>query len=313
MFAVGIDVGGMSIKIGLVNQNGEIIKKNSFKTDIDPYKSFCVAVQVIENLIKDANLTKSDISGVGIGFPGIVDSKKREVCFLPNLPWDNFCVGEMLEEKLNLPVKISNDANLATLAEVKFGSAKNYKSAVMFTLGTGVGGGVVIDGKLFEGWQSKGAELGHVTLVLDGERCGCGRKGCLEAYASATALIKQTKRKMLEDRTSIMWDYVGKNIDNVDGTTAFECMKKGDKSATEVYHKYAEYLAHGIINMLNVFRPEAFILGGGISNHGKYLTDIIEKILEKYHYGITGAPKTKILIAELKNDAGIIGASALFL
>jgi glucokinase len=181
----------------------------------------------------------------------------------------------------------------------------------MFTLGTGVGGGIVIDKKLFEGGRSFGAELGHTTLVLDGVPCNCGRSGCIESYISATALIKQTKAAMLKNKNSLMWEFTNGDIDKVDGRTAFECAKKGDKAAITVRDKYVRYLSESIINMLNIFRPDAFILGGGVSAQGKYLTDLVQDYCEKKNYGYLSAPRTEIITAELGNDAGIIGAAAL--
>jgi glucokinase len=179
-------------------------------------------------------------------------------------------------------------------------------------LGTGVGGGIIIDNKLFEGGFSRGAELGHITLFLDGEPCSCGRRGCIEAYASATALIKQTKVAMENDKNSAMWAFVNGDINNVDGRTAFECSKQGDKTAEKIVDTYVYYLAESMLNMFNIFRPEAFILGGGISAQGDYLVNKLKAYCEKFDYGYKRAPRTEIVTAKLGNDAGIIGAAALF-
>jgi glucokinase len=195
---------------------------------------------------------------------------------------------------------------------VIYGAAKDYNIAVMFTLGTGVGGGIIIDKKLFEGGFSRGAELGHTTLFLDGEPCTCGRKGCIECYTSATALINQTKKAMLNDKQSKMWQYTDNDLEKVDGRTAFECSKQGDASAIKVVDTYVYYLAESMLNMFNIFRPDAFILGGGISGQGDYLVSKLKEYCEKFDYGYKRAPKTEILIATLGNDAGIIGAAALF-
>ena len=216
-----------------------------------------------------------------------------------------------MKEKLDTKIIISNDANVAALGEVIYGCAKGYKTCVMFTLGTGVGGGIIIDGKLFEGNESKGAELGHTTLILDGEPCGCGRRGCIEAYVSATALINQTKKAMNSDKNSKMWDFVGEDIENVDGRTAFESAKLGDKTACDVRDTYVKYLAESMMSMFNIFRPEAFILGGGVSAQGDYLIDRVKEYCEKFDYGYKAAPIPEILVATLGNDAGIIGAAAL--
>ncbi|MBE7081977.1 MAG: ROK family protein [Clostridiales bacterium] len=311
MYSIGVDIGAMSIKIGLVDEYGKILYKSSFKTNKNPKKAIDSIAYQIKDLLKDNNTSIQDIKGIGIGCPGAVNSKTGVIDFLPNLDWENIEIVKMLKEYFDTDIKISNDANVATLGEVVYGSAKNLNSAIMFTLGTGVGGGIVIDKKLFEGEQSRGAELGHTTLVLDGEQCSCGRKGCVECYASATALIKQTKNAMEQNKSSKMWDLVGGDINNVDGKTAFESAKQGDKTANEVVDKYVYYLGESILNMLNIFRPEAFIIGGGISNEGDFLINKLISHCEKQNYGYKDAPKTQILRATLGNDAGIIGASVL--
>ena len=216
-----------------------------------------------------------------------------------------------LKKYINTDIKISNDANVAALGEAIYGCAKDYNTSIMFTLGTGVGGGIIIDKKLFEGGWSRGAELGHITLVMDGEPCTCGRNGCIECYVSATALIKQTKEAMLEDKSSVMWDYVCGDLEKVDGKTAFECSKKGDKSANKVVDNYVKYLGESMLNMFNIFRPNAFILGGGVSAQGEYLNDKLRTYCEKFDYGYKRSPRPIILTATLGNDAGIIGAAAL--
>lgn len=311
MYTVGIDIGGMSIKIGLVNENGNIINVKRFKTDLDPNNSILDMIKSIKSLLTENSLTNEDLLGIGIGCPGAVKSEEGIIDYLPNLGWENIDIRKELQKEFYVAVKVSNDANVATLGEVYFGAAKGYKTCVMFTIGTGIGGGMIINGKLFEGGFSRGAELGHITLIMDGEECTCGRKGCIECYTSATALIKQTKLKMLENQDSMMWQYVGGDINNVDGKTAFECSKEGDKAAIEVRDKYIEYLGESILNMFNIFRPEVFIIGGGISAQGEYLINLLEKYCERFDYGYKRAPRTKIITAKLGNDAGIIGAAAL--
>ena len=313
MFSIGIDIGGMSIKAGLVDANGTIIAKNIVKTA--KTADICISNMVaqINQLLSDNNLTVSDLKGIGIGCPGAVSSDSGVVNFLPNLGWINIPLRERLQAHFNLPIKISNDANVATLAEVIYGSAKEFSTAIMFTLGTGVGGGIVIDNKLYEGTNGRGAELGHCTLIMNGKPCTCGRNGCVEAYVSATALIEQTKEAMLEDKSSILWEYCNGDINNVDGKMAFTAEKQGDVTAKKVIDNYVMYLSESILNMLNIFRPQAFILGGGISQQGKNLTGRVTKYLEKFDYGYKFAPKTKVITASLGNDAGIIGASALVL
>ena len=311
MYKIGIDIGGMSVKVGLVDGDGKIILKNRRKTAKTPDKVIENMVCQVEELLSEKILSVKDISGIGIGCPGAVTGKTGMVDFLPNLGWKNIPLVQKLKEKLDTEIIISNDANVAALGEAVYGCAKNYNTSIMFTLGTGVGGGIIIDRKLYEGGHSKGAELGHVTLILDGEECTCGRRGCVEAYVSATALIRQTRSAMLENKEPAMWDYVGGDIDCVDGKTAFECAKKGDETAIKVQNQYIKYLAESIMNMLNIFRPDAVIIGGGISAQGKYLTDLVKDYCDKFDYGYKGSPKCDILTASLGNDAGIIGAAAL--
>jgi len=312
MYNIGIDIGGMSIKIGVVDKNGLIVKQSRVKTADTAEKCVSDMVELINLLLNDCSISIDNVKGIGVGCPGAVTSETGVVDFLPNLGWDTVPLADMLMKHFNVPVKISNDANVAALAEAIYGCAKDYNDCVMFTLGTGVGGGIIIDKKLIEGGFSRGAELGHTTLFLDGEPCSCGRTGCVEAYASATALIKQTKAAMESDKSSKMWEFVGGDINKVDGRTAFECSKQGDKTAEKVVDTYVYYLAESILNMLNIFRPEAFILGGGISAQGDYLINKLKAYCEKFDYGYKRAPRTEIIVAKLGNDAGIIGAAALF-
>lgn len=311
MFTVGIDIGGMSVKVGLVNDNGKIVAQSRVKTENTAERVIINIVRQIKDLLQEQSISEKDLRGIGVGCPGAVSAEKGMVEFLPNLGWDSVPLASELQKHFNLPVKLSNDANVAALAEVVYGSAKNYNDCIMFTLGTGVGGGMIINKKLYEGGHSRGAELGHITLFLDGLPCTCGRRGCIECYTSATALINQTKEAMLKDNSSIMWEYVNGDIDKVDGKTAFECSKKGDKAAEKVRDTYIYYLGESILNMLNIFRPDAFILGGGISAQGEYLTQRLKDYCEKFDYGYKRAPKTDIITATLGNDAGIIGAAAL--
>ncbi len=311
MYTVGIDIGGMSIKIGLVDDEGVILEQVRFKTSQTSKQCIKDIAQNISLMLSKNLLTTKDLRGIGIGCPGAVSRETGVVIILPNLGWENVPLAKELKKYFDLDVIISNDANVAALGETIYGSAKDYRTVVMFTLGTGVGGGIVIDNKLFEGGWSRGAELGHMTLYLDGEPCTCGRNGCIERYVSATALMEQTRKAMLENKKSAMWDFVNGDIEKVDGRTAFECSKTGDASAIKVVDTYVKYLSESILNMLNIFRPEAFILGGGVSAQGKYLVDKVVEYCEKFDYGYKNAPRTEILTATLGNDAGIIGAAAL--
>lgn len=311
MYKIGVDVGGMSIKIGLVDNFGKIITKSVVETKKDCNLAIDDICFAIKNILENQKISFTDLKGIGIGLPGAVNSKTGIVDFLPNIGWGKIDLVSLVKKHFDKKVCIANDANAAILGEYKYGVAKNYDSVVMFTLGTGVGGGVIIDGKIFEGEECRGTELGHVTLILDGKECTCGRKGCIERYVSATALIEQTKNAMLKDKTTSMWGFVNGDINKVDGRTAFECAKKSDTLAMNVVDDYVKYLSESILSMLNIFRPKAFVLGGGISEQGSYLIDKVIKYCEQNDYGYKGAPKTQILKASLGNDAGILGAAAL--
>lgn len=311
MYAVGVDIGGMSVKVGIVDENGKILASNRRKTAETAGKIVENLDEQIKELLSDLKITSVELKGIGIGSPGVVDSENGKVKKSCNLPFSDFNIVEEMKKRFDMPVKVSNDANVAALGETIFGCAKDYKDALMFTLGTGVGGGIVINDKLYEGGSSMGAELGHVTLVAGGEPCNCGRCGCIESYCSATALIRQTKEAMKKDLDSAMWQFVGGDIEKVDGRTAFECSKSGDKTAIKVVDAYVEYLSDAAMSMFNIFRPQAFILGGGVSAQGEYLNAKIREKCEKHFYGHEGTPVPKIITATLGNDAGIIGAAAL--
>lgn len=310
-YSIGVDIGGMSIKVGLVDLSGKIIDQNKQDTAKDSNTCISNLANQIKNLLNKNKISIDEVKGIGIGCPGSVNNQTGVVNILPNLGWKDVPLVRMLKKYFNIRVELSNDASVATLAEAKHGCAKGYKNCIMFTLGTGVGGGMIIEGKIYDGGFGHGGELGHITLDYKGERCTCGRNGCIETFVSATALIKQTKVAMQNDKNSMMWLDVENDINNVTGKTAFECAKKGDKTAQGVVDKYVTYLGESILNMLNIFRPDVFIIGGGISHQGKYLTDKLTSYCEKFDYGYKYAPKTKILTAKLGNDAGIIGAASL--
>lgn len=311
-YYIGIDLGGTFIKGGIVDDEGNILLQDKIPTESD-MGSKKVAQNIAalcKTLLKNANMTVDDVVGIGIGSPGMIDSKTGEVIYSNNLAWEHFFLADEVEELTSLPVKIANDANVAALGETKFGCGKQYNNTVMFTLGTGVGGGIIIDGKLFEGNRSAGAEIGHSVIVAGGEACTCGRKGCLEAYASATALIRDTKRAMVAHKDSKMWG-IG-SLDNVSGKTAFD-YKDCDIYAREVVENYIKMIGVGLTNAANVFRPEAIILGGGVCAQGDNLVKPLQEFLDKEIYAGDKGPAVKILIATLENSAGLLGAAALWM
>ena len=311
-YYLGIDLGGTFIKGGITDDTGRILVQDKIPTERE--KGGDVVAENIaklsKSLLEKANMTASDIVGIGVGVPGMIDSARGEVVYSNNFGWEHFMLADKVKALMNLPVRIANDANVAALGETKFGCGKEYNSTVMLTLGTGVGGGIVIDGKLVEGNRSAGAELGHSVIVAGGEQCTCGRKGCLETYASATALIRDTKRAMLADKDSKMWECG--SLENVTGKTAFD-YKDCDASAKAVVDNYIEKLGVGITNFANTLRPDAVILGGGVCAQGDNLIKPLATFLEKEIYAGDKGPSVKILIATLENSAGILGASALWL
>ena len=313
MYRIGVDLGGTNIKIGIVNEENKIVARTSLPTRSErPYQ------HVLEDmglaalcLLEENGISALECSGIGVGCPGIADAKTGTVIYSNNIPWKDVCVAEELKKYLDIPVYISNDANCAALGEVIAGAAKGCQNAVMITLGTGVGSGIVIDGKIFEGGHFGGAECGHTVIVPDGETCSCGRKGCFEAYASATALIRETKRAAQENHDSLLWQMCEGDLDKVDGKLAFEAMKLGDSVAAKVVENYIKYLSIGITNLVNIFRPDVVLLGGGVCNQGEVLTKPINEYVRKECFGGDMTYTPEVRIAQLGNDAGMIGAAGL--
>lgn len=314
MMYLGIDIGGMSIKCAFMTEKGAIKHKFVLKVVPEPQtKTLRRLGQAINQNILEQGYKKEDFVGIGIGCPGSINNVTGVCEFAGNLNWKKARLKATIERITGLPVKVTNDANAAMLGEAKFGVGKKYKDLVLLTLGTGVGGGLYLNGKLYEGRDGKGAELGHVVIEKNGRQCTCGLKGCFETYASVTALIRDTKEAMLKEKASFLWECVDGDIEKVSGRTVFEAAARDDQTAIKVIDQYEEDLALGIANFCNIFRPEAVILGGGLSNQGRVLSDAMEEKLKKIHYGFKGTPAVKVLISSLKNDAGLVGAAALWL
>lgn len=309
MYCIGIDIGGMSIKAGVVDKDGKIVKKGKVVTDVAAGEHKIIN-DIGRLVLSLADPNDRDFVGIGIGCPGAINSSTGVVDRAFNLNWHKVALAEELARMINKPIKVSNDANVAALGETMFGVGRMYTDTVFLTLGTGVGGGIVLGGKLYEGNESKGAELGHMVLVVDGEPCSCGRDGCMEAYCSASALIRETKKAMLADKNSAMWKF-SPTLDDVDGRTAFECSKAGDRSANAVVDYFVKYLGEGMLNFANIFRPQAIILGGGVCAQGDYLIYKLKDYCKDRNYGFADTPRFDILVAQLGNDAGIIGAAGL--
>ena len=305
---IGIDLGGTNIAAGIVDESGKILAQDSVPTLAERPIEEIVAdmAAVSKKVLADAGLAEKDIKAIGVGCPGSVVNETGMVAYSNNIKMKNVPLAELIRKHIDLPVNLENDANAAAFGEYVI-NGNNAGTFVFITLGTGVGGGVVIDGKIFRGFNGAGAELGHMTLVHGGVDCSCGKKGCWESYASVTALIRQTKEAMENNPDSLMHK-LAEESGKVCGRTAFEAAKQGDTAAQAVVDKYIEYVADGIVSMVDLFQPEKLIIGGGISKEGDYLLSPIKKFVEANDYN-KYLPKTKIEIATLFNDAGIIGAA----
>ncbi len=312
-FYLGIDVGGTAVKGGLVTDDGDILVKSSVDTqsNLGTEKVISNIIDLCKSLVENSNIEMSEIAGIGMGIPGAIDSKNGIVTYSNNLHWEDVHMKEALEQQLGIEVKMTNDANAAALGEALFGAGNTHNDSVLVTLGTGVGSGIIIDGKLFEGGYSVGAEIGHTVVKRGGELCTCGRKGCFEVYSSATGLIRETKFAMRENSDSKMWETVNGDIDKVDGRTAF-LNAKVDKSAKAVVDEYIDTLADGLANIANIFRPGIILLGGGISKEGTNLTDPLQELLNERIFGGSANAPVKVAVASLGNDAGTLGGVGLF-
>ncbi len=309
-YYAGIDLGGTFVKCGIVDNNGRLLRKGKVKTEGSYENVATTMAEIALRLAKDEGV---QLSGIGVGCPGTIDGKKGVVLYSNNLGWKNVPLAKDISKITGVPVAITNDANAAALGESAFGAGKNYKDMILITLGTGVGSGIVIEDQLFEGNKGAGAELGHTVIKMNGERCTCGRKGCLEAYASASALVRQAQAYMENHKDSLLWDFCGGDISRVNGEVIFAAIKENDATAKKVFKKYISYLACGLTSIANAFRPEVIILGGGISAVGKVLTEPLQRRLSREVYGGQKNAPVKILTAILENDAGILGAAKLIM
>ena len=314
-YSIGVDLGGTNIAVGIVDENYQIIKKGSVPTlaQRGPEPIVHDMAELCKKLVGECGLTMDDIAGAGIASPGTVNPDTGVVEYANNIKFSDFPLVALFSKEMGMPaekVKIGNDANLAALGEAVGGAAKGAKSSVMITLGSGVGGGVILGDLVLTGCAYGGAELGHMVIEKDGRQCSCGRKGCLEAYCSATALVKLTKEKFEECPDSLMREMCENDVNRVGGKTAFAAMKKGDKAGAEVVDTFISYLACGVANLINIFQPEVFTIGGGVSGEGDNLLIPLKEKVCKETYSKDNTLKTDLRIATLGNDAGIIGAAA---
>lgn len=310
---VGIDLGGTTIKIGIVNTAYEITAQTSIPTDaVRPYEAVIADMgKTAIELLAENGYDPEDCLGAGVGSPGTVDSKNGMVLYSNNIRWDHVPLSDELSKYLPVPVYLNNDANCAALGEVAKGAAKGCRNAVFLTLGTGVGGGIIIDGKIFEGGYPGGVELGHITNGSEGRRCTCGRYDCLETYASATALINDAKNMAVQYPGSMLWELCGHSLDNMNAKIPFDAAAAGDHCGKMLIENYVRHLADGITDIVNIFRPDVIVIGGGVCAQGENLTDPLNKYLEKNCFGGAVSYIPQVVTAQNGNDAGIIGAASL--
>ena len=310
---IGIDLGGTGIKIGIVNRDYEILAKRAFPTGAERPAEAVIRDMAKETvrLLEESGCCAENCVGIGVGCPGTIDRETGVVIYSNNIHWEMVPLAERLQEELKLPVSIGNDADCAALGEVLCGAARGCKNAVFLTLGTGVGGGVVLDGALYTGGHPGGVEPGHIRAGSEGRRCTCGRRDCLEAYASATALISDARKTVKRHPESLLVTLCGGDPQRIDAKMVFDAADAGDGSAMALVEDYIRYLASGIIDLVNIFRPDIVVLGGGVSAQKEKLTEPLNRYLAAECFG---APRTylpRVVTAENGNDAGILGAAGL--
>ncbi|MBR4950116.1 MAG: ROK family protein [Clostridia bacterium] len=312
MYYIGIDLGGTNIKGGIVDpKTYNIICKKSVPTPKGEENIADAIKELIDNLLKESNLNLDDIEFMGLGSPGTVNLEKGIIEKAENVGFHETNLKELMAKRIDKKFYFDNDANAAAYGEAVAGAGKGCSHFVMITLGTGVGGGIIIDGEIYGGFSNCGAEVGHMLIKSGGNLCSCGRHGCWEAYASVTALISLTKEKMLLDKDSIMWEICEGDIEKVNGLTSFDGMRKGDKTACEVVSEYIENVSCGIVNLIIMLQPQVLCIGGAISKEKNYLLDPVLEYYEREKFTVKKENDTIIKTATLGGDAGIIGAAFL--
>ena len=309
-YYVGIDLGGTNTKIGVVDKEGNKIFTTTMKTEsIDGHKESLDRISnILKENLKEYDIKLTDVGGVGIGVPGPV-VKGRIVKFFANFPWpENLDLAAEFEERLGLKVKVDNDVNVITLGEMWKGAGKGHKNVLGIAVGTGIGGGIIIDGNLVSGKNGTAGEIGHSKVVKDGKLCGCGQKGCWEAYASATGLIREAQGRLIVNKKNKLYEETkGREVEAKD---IFDAAKAGDEFSMDIVDYEVDYLALGISNLLNILDPEIIVMGGGVSLAGDFLLDKLRERLKKYALP-SALEGLEIVEAELGNDAGILGAAHL--
>ena len=312
MIYIGIDVGGMSIKAGAVDAEGNILFKHSCPTGVE--RGYGAVIRDIAELgiaaVEKSGHTMAEVKAIGIGIPGIMNQRTGVVPFCTNLAWHDVPIIEEMKKYTDVPVFVDNDATVAGLAESVKGVSAKCQNSVFVTLGTGVGGGVVINGKVFSGAHGVATEIGHMVTVDGGELCTCGKRGCWERYASATAIIREGRRLCAEKPDCALMKAVEGDIMKVTAKHVIDLAKDGDEDCTRLFESYIHHLVVGLSNLINVYDPEVIVLGGGVSHSGEFLLNAVRAALPRYVFFKT-MPCATVELAQLTNDAGIIGAAML--
>ena len=305
---VGVDIGGTNLKAGLVDESGNLLATQKMKVAsiVDREGLAWTVASLAQELAGAAGVPLGEVASVGVGVPGTVDIRAGSIAYTCNLPLRDVPLRKLFHKYLNIPLYIENDANCAALAEYYVGGGRGSKRFITVTLGTGVGGGIIIDGKIYAGMRSMGAELGHTLLVLEGEHCTCGRDGCWEAYASATALIRQAKRAGEQHPESALH-----GREELTALDVFQAADAGDAAAQAVIDRWCVYVAAGMTDLVNSLAPEMILLGGGISRQGERLLSPVREYVAANCFGGHDRLPPVIEAARLGNEAGIIGAAAL--
>ena len=313
MYYIGVDVGGTGIKCGVVTEKGKILKSCAIATKKDSHYTELVKdmADLIFKTLKEARVSLNDVKSIGIGFPSSVDEKTGVVIYTANINLNNAPVTDELKKYIDKPIYIGNDANCAALGEYFALNDDSIENFVAVTLGTGIGGGIIINKKLYTGSNGSAGEIGHIRLVTDGEKCSCGRDGCWECYASATALIRDSKRAANKNPDSLLAKNIQENGGRSNGKLVFDTAAQGDETAKKVIDNYIKYISEGLIDMINIFQPSVIAIGGGISRQGDNILKPIKEYIKGKTYGASYIDQCEITVARLGNDAGIVGAAFL--
>ena len=313
MYTIGIDVGGTNLKAGLVNETFDIVATKKMPLVWESPEKFAEDLcGLATGLVEESGISRDEVAYIGMGVPGVVDAKRGMIVKTVNIPIRNVPVAELIHRVWEIPVFLGNDADCAALGEFYHFEKKDIESLILVTLGTGVGTGLIFNGKIHRGINGCAGEGGHMVIVSGGDLCTCGRRGCWERYASANGLIRLTKAAMEENRQSVMWSLADGSLDKVDGRTAFNAAREGDTTAKAVVDQYLTYLAEGITNLIDLLQSEVICIGGGVSNEAdEALLFPLRSKVEEMRYDKDAQVHTQIVKARLGNDAGIIGAALL--